>query len=263
MKITFPLTLAVVAVPTAILVDGYYVGGCRPFRATSRYSSPKERNEYLRIKQERMNRAYQELQEDLERQKQDDQSTASDAFKYGENSPDSFRMDDEAIRKQREWVGRAFDIASEFNADFSSTKEEAKKNDEFIRKSQGWIDRMYGVDGPDEKTSVSFQPRYEIRSTGDKFEVAVDVPGVARDDIDISLEKDGKVLIVQGERKVSATNIEGEEEEKAQFLQEFDLDDNVDAEKISAKLDMGVLVIVAPKKVKEEKDDGRKSIPIM
>eukprot|EP00567_Pseudictyota_dubia_P016502 CAMPEP_0197448828 /NCGR_PEP_ID=MMETSP1175-20131217/19133_1 /TAXON_ID=1003142 /ORGANISM="Triceratium dubium, Strain CCMP147" /LENGTH=56 /DNA_ID=CAMNT_0042980733 /DNA_START=21 /DNA_END=187 /DNA_ORIENTATION=+ len=56
MKIVQPLAVAIVAAPVAVVVDGYYVGGCRPgrpYRAAARFSSPNERAEYFRKRQER------------------------------------------------------------------------------------------------------------------------------------------------------------------------------------------------------------------
>lgn len=88
-------------------------------------------------------------------------------------------------------------------------------------------------------------PRYELTNTKDKFEVAVDVPGVKASDIDISLERNGQVPILtlsgQRERKQEGYQY------STKFSQSFSLDDAVDVEKITANLNNGVLVVSGPK----------------
>uniref|UniRef100_A0A7R9Z495 SHSP domain-containing protein n=1 Tax=Pseudictyota dubia TaxID=2749911 RepID=A0A7R9Z495_9STRA len=261
MKIVQPLAVALVAAPASLVAEGYYVGGFRrPYRAAARFSSPKERAEYFRKRQERMNREFEKLQEELQRQQQNDKS---DEFGSNVGNPyEPFRMDEETLRKQREWVSRAFDIASDFNSDFAPTQKEAEQNDELIRKSKEWIERMYGIeDAPKKKDVSGFKPRYEIRTTDEKFEVALDVPGVAREDIEITLEEDGKVLMIQGERELLGVTEEGELE-KVKFSEKFDFDENANSDKISARLEKGVLVVAAPKKIPDE-GTNRKSIPVM
>jgi len=258
MKIACFLTTTMMALPIAV-VDGYYVGRGPPFRSTSRPSSPQQRAENIRRQQERVNRAFEDLQEDLRRQKKDGKAGV---FVYDVRNPNFSQSGEEYLRKQKEWINRALDLASEFNADFAPSEEEGEKNDEFLRKSRDWINRMYGIGiadkNPAEKVPDTFEPRFENLSTNEKFEVLLDVPGVAREDIDISVEEDGKALMIQGERNFFGGK---EESKKATFSQTFDLDETVDTEKISARLNNGVLVVSAPKEAKEEK--AGKKIPIL
>jgi len=68
-------------------------------------------------------------------------------------------------------------------------------------------------------------PRYEITDTKDKYQIAVDVPGVKPDDISVSIENDGKVLSIAGERRQSTSD---EYSYVSKFAQRFCLDPTVD-----------------------------------
>ena len=98
-------------------------------------------------------------------------------------------------------------------------------------------------------------PRYEITDTDEKFELAVDVPGVPLENLDITLD-DG-VLIVRGQRETSDSNYSF----TSKFSQSFALDPSVDVEKFTANLKNGVLIISAPKDLKRIEENIRR-IPI-
>ena len=100
-------------------------------------------------------------------------------------------------------------------------------------------------------------PRYELTNTAEKFEIAVDVPGVKASDINISLENDGKILTLSGHRERKAEGYAFSN----RFSQSFSLDPTVNAEKITANLNNGVLVVSAPKDPKRL-EEAVKRIPI-
>jgi HSP20 family protein len=86
-------------------------------------------------------------------------------------------------------------------------------------------------------------PRYEITDNDERFQVAVDVPGVKMEDINVSLEEDGKILTISGQRESTNERYSF----TSRFAQSFTLDSAVDTEKITANLKNGVLIIAAPK----------------
>ena len=92
-------------------------------------------------------------------------------------------------------------------------------------------------------------PAVDIHEEASRFVLTADVPGVGRENIDITLE-DG-VLTVKGERSVeqNATNEGYRRRERLHgtFLRQFTLPDTVDAEHINATVKEGVLVIDIPK----------------
>jgi HSP20 family protein len=100
-------------------------------------------------------------------------------------------------------------------------------------------------------------PRYELTNTAEKFEIAVDVPGVNPSDINVSLENDGQVLTLSGKRE---TKKEGFQYSR-HFSQSFALDRTVDAEKLTANLNNGVLIVSAPKDA-SRLENAVKKIPI-
>jgi HSP20 family protein len=87
-------------------------------------------------------------------------------------------------------------------------------------------------------------PGYEIHEMDGKYQIAVDVPGVKKDDITVNVEDEGRILRITGGRKVVR---EGKTSE-TKFEKRFTIGDNVDLEKMSANLSDGVLTLTAPKK---------------
>ncbi len=98
-------------------------------------------------------------------------------------------------------------------------------------------------------STANWAPSVDISENETEFTLLADIPGVAPDDIDISMEKG--VLTIKGERS-SETVDEGEnyrrvERESGQFYRRFTLPDSADADKIEAKSEHGVLKITIPK----------------
>jgi HSP20 family protein len=95
-----------------------------------------------------------------------------------------------------------------------------------------------------------FTPRVDTAETDAAYEVTAELPGC--DEKDIKLSLDGSMLSISGEKKA-----EREEKKKdyvmtersyGSFKRAFTLPDNVDAEKIAAKFEKGVLKVTLPKK---------------
>ena len=93
-------------------------------------------------------------------------------------------------------------------------------------------------------------PRFEVRENGNSVRIIADVPGVKRDDLDISVT--GNRLIVSGqreaERRGKEETVQTYEREFGQFTRSFTLPDNVDLDHVTSDLRDGVLTIVAPLK---------------
>jgi len=92
-------------------------------------------------------------------------------------------------------------------------------------------------------------PGYEINEDKDKVELVVDVPGIKKEDINLDVRGEGKVLCISGKRMLK----DGDSEMESKFEKSFMLGTQFDSSKITASLDNGVLTIVAPKVVEEEK----------
>jgi len=110
-----------------------------------------------------------------------------------------------------------------------------------------------------ERVADWFAPRSEAKASNAHYEIAMELPGVERDDIDISLD-DG-VLTVKGEKR-SEREEEGEgyffsEREYGRFQRTFRLPGDVMDDKVSADFSNGVLKIRVPKRG-EDKGKAKK-----
>lgn len=95
-----------------------------------------------------------------------------------------------------------------------------------------------------------WNPRVDISENDGQYLVKADIPGVAKEDIKITVDND--VLTIQGERKQ-----EQEEENKhfhrverfyGSFIRSFTLPDDADAAALKAVAQEGQLTVTIPKK---------------
>ena len=97
-------------------------------------------------------------------------------------------------------------------------------------------------------------PAVDIREEENRYVLEADIPGISREDLDITLED--SVLTIKGERSVtSEENNEGyrrRERTHGSFVRQFTLPDTVNTEAISAAVVNGVLEIGIPKQAKPE-----------
>ena len=97
-------------------------------------------------------------------------------------------------------------------------------------------------------------PAMDIREEENRYILEADIPGVSREDLDITLED--SVLTIKGERTVnSEENSEGyrrRERTHGSFVRQFTLPDTVNTEAISAAVVNGVLEVGIPKQAKPE-----------
>jgi HSP20 family protein len=109
------------------------------------------------------------------------------------------------------------------------------------------FDRMFAAPETAEWERTAAYP-CDIRETSDQLIVEAELPGFKKDEIDVSVEQG--VLTIDAHR-------EEKEQEGEQHLRErtyrrvqrrFTLPTTVDAEKVDAKLDGGVLTLSMPKK---------------
>ena len=101
----------------------------------------------------------------------------------------------------------------------------------------------------------SFIPAVNTREDEKSYIVEVDLPGVDKNDIEITTEDN--VLTISGERKTRDEIKEDDyykiESSYGKFSRSFTLPENVDVNKIEAKNENGVLEIVIPKKEEDKK----------
>ena len=102
--------------------------------------------------------------------------------------------------------------------------------------------------GENQESSV-WAPRADLSETDDAYVIAIDLPGVSRDDLEITVE-DG-TLKVSGERSMKEEEQTGQfyriERAYGRFYRSFNFGSNVDPDNIEANFDDGVLTIRAGK----------------
>ena len=99
-----------------------------------------------------------------------------------------------------------------------------------------------------------WMPAVDIKEEADRFVLHADIPGVRPEDIEVSM--DNGVLTIRGERRhESQESTEGYkrlERQHGVFIRRFALPDTVDAERISATGNNGVLEVSLPKAEKQQ-----------
>lgn len=102
--------------------------------------------------------------------------------------------------------------------------------------------------------TADWVPRADVEEYADRFELFVDLPGVAAADVEITLESG--VLTLAGERSAVRSTDEllnsRRERGTGRFHRRFILPDTVDAERVQARERGGVLEITIPKQAKAQ-----------
>lgn len=99
------------------------------------------------------------------------------------------------------------------------------------------------------RSDWTLTPRADIIEGEKEFQIAMDLPGVKSSDLEIEMEN--QMLKVKAQREYSVPegfqNLRRERPSHSSFARSFSLGSSVDAEKISAKLEDGVLWMTLPK----------------
>jgi len=102
-------------------------------------------------------------------------------------------------------------------------------------------------------SSYSFVPKVDILENEKGYEVSLAAPGLSKDDFKIDLNDN--FLTISGERKFSKdkkeNNLHVVETQYGNFSRSFSLPENVDAAKIQASYNNGILEILIPKDEKK------------
>lgn len=95
----------------------------------------------------------------------------------------------------------------------------------------------------------SQSPRAQVLEGDKDYLIRLDLPGVVRSDVEIEINN--KTLMIKAERNLEAVegyrNLRAELAEKLTYRRSFDLGREIDAEKIGAAFENGVLTISLPK----------------
>lgn len=101
-----------------------------------------------------------------------------------------------------------------------------------------------------EQTKATWSPPVDIYETAEGYVLMAEVPGVASGEIDIKVS--GGTLTLKGERRwqrdVQVENFHRLESSYGKFERSFSLSERIDAGRITAELDRGVLRVRLPKR---------------
>ncbi len=107
------------------------------------------------------------------------------------------------------------------------------------------IDDLFGrFFGRSEFTSVNWVPRVETYRKENDYVIRVELPGV--DPKDVQVQCEGNLLTITGERKSDETGPEYRETFYGKFERQLALPQGVEADKIAARYEHGVLEIRVP-----------------
>ena len=139
------------------------------------------------------------------------------------------------------------------------------------RNNQNWLPSIFNdfFDNEWLEKRNTTSPAVNIIENEDEFRIEVAAPGMTKEDFHVDVNPDNE-LVISMEKK----NEEKEEDPKkkgtylrrefsySRFQQSLLLPDNVETEKISAKVEHGVMTIDIPKKKIEEKAPASRRIEI-
>ncbi len=116
---------------------------------------------------------------------------------------------------------------------------------------QNWNDFLPSAYQGPSMNSVGRVPAVDIKETDAEYQVVADLPGIPKENIEVSVKEDVLSLTVRSDDEKSEES-EGrvirQERYQGTFMRSFKLNDLVDDEKIQAAYKDGVLSISVPKK---------------
>ncbi|MGM0578085.1 MAG: Hsp20/alpha crystallin family protein [Myxococcota bacterium] len=123
--------------------------------------------------------------------------------------------------------------------------------DDFSRR----LSRMFSMtpsrrEGEETMASAQWMPTVDISETPEDYVVTAELPGIDKEDIDLSL--DNGILTLRGERRdeheEKSERVHRVERSYGRFVRSFRLPDNVDPDAVRADYDNGVLTVNIGKK---------------
>ena len=121
-----------------------------------------------------------------------------------------------------------------------------------------WIKSFY--------KKVTATPAINVIETAEEYDMEMAVPGLCKEDLNVQIDENCLNISMEKktetEHKIEKKNYLRREFSTQQFYRSFELPDNVEKDKITAKVENGVLRIVLPKSAMMEKKAQPKEIAI-
>jgi HSP20 family molecular chaperone IbpA len=100
-------------------------------------------------------------------------------------------------------------------------------------------------------------PNVELRDTGDSVQVRAELPGLAKDDVDLTIAPEG--LIIRAEKREEKREKDAFASTYTSFVETVPLPPGIDVERAEARVEDGVLTVRFPKAASAP---GSRRIPI-
>jgi HSP20 family protein len=112
------------------------------------------------------------------------------------------------------------------------------------------MDRLFDNAAATAENGASWTPAMDVVEQGDEILCTLEVPGLAREDLDIRVED--KVVTISGEKRFQQNNVDKAgfqhfERRYGRFERSFTIPQSVDPDRVSATYDKGVLTVVLPR----------------
>lgn len=121
-----------------------------------------------------------------------------------------------------------------------------------------WIKSFY--------KKVTATPAINVIETAEEYDMEMAVPGLCKEDLNVQIDENCLNISMEKktetEHKSEKKNYLRREFSTQQFYRSFEIPDNVEKDKITAKVENGVLRIVLPKSAMMEKKPQPKEIAI-
>lgn len=121
----------------------------------------------------------------------------------------------------------------------------------FDELNRGWLLPFHGFGNGDlwsEDAEAMRLPKTNIQENDDSYVFSMEMPGLDKKDVEVTLEND--VLTVKGERteKTEAKNLLRREIRSTKFERSFRVGEGIEQNEIKAKMENGMLIVTLPKK---------------
>lgn len=138
-----------------------------------------------------------------------------------------------------------------------------------VRRGQNWLPDIFNDFFDNtwmEKTNAT-APAINVRETENDYEIEVAAPGMTREDFTIKIENNNQLVVSMEKKQEQKENKkEGRylrrEFSYSKFQQAMILPDDVEKDKIQAKMEHGVLTIEIPKQISAPEEENGRTIEI-
>jgi HSP20 family protein len=115
--------------------------------------------------------------------------------------------------------------------------------DTLVRENQ----KQSGTNGHQQTTEQFVAPVATVLENGDGYTLQVEMPGVSKDGLEMWVENNELTIVGRRSMPTISGTLIHRESRRENFRRAFELDPSIDAEKISAKIEQGVVTLTLPK----------------